>query len=234
MESKHSFTPLTILLCAALLSAFAQAGQVDLKDAENQYQKFIPNEVSANNLKVLKVQADGTRGYGFSIWKGQPTLSGTHAFKSNNDEFLQQAYCGADLIVRAKNVDSASMLTAGKKMVVTSSNFSVVDTIKGAASLNGSSLAVLRPGGSVTEDGERYNIVNGSLSAYIPGRQYLLLLSKSKAAGGSNLYGQSRNIEIRNDQVFHDDGNWLGVIPGTDYQQFKTQLAQLITAHPCQ
>jgi hypothetical protein len=225
------------LICIAL-TLEAHAGQLSQAQVEAVKSQYFPlNGAPSINLhNAPRAFSDGAKGF----TKYYVPENGWESFKpyaNKDDENLHEGYCSSSAVVSAKNISSRTYLSEAKDTLITVSDFTVTDVIKGdpqGFAQVGNTIKVSRIGGEIIDQGEKLRVTFAGRPDYIVGKKYLLFL-RGKPATDSMPFRADSFITVRivNNRVYPSDKTWLGFREGDTDNSIVSRIHQLSAKFQC-
>jgi hypothetical protein len=228
----------TFVLACLALSFGAQASQLTQAQVEavraQYFKQYVIPSVNVHNVKTSF--PDGTKGFtryhipemGWGPIKPYATLS---------DLGLHGQYCASDAVVLATHLSSTSYLSQAKDLLMTASDFAVIDVIKrdsqGIARV-GNTINVVRFGGEVTDQGEKLRVTVSERPDYAAGHEYLLFLKGRPSTSSMPFHGNEyATIEVLDHRIYPSEKHWGGLEPGDSYLDTVDRIDQLSATFKC-
>jgi hypothetical protein len=230
MTKLISITGLSLYCCCYALAQTDQHPDVDLKIAEQRYEKQNPDK---RNLHVAGEFSDRAKGVTVSTTGTGVALKGP-PFATKTDWATWFDSCASSTIVLAGNLDSKPILSDTKNLIYTVSHFAVLQPIKSDGPLEvNQTLVTYRLGGELKDAADMLRVETAA-PAYKVGNTYLLLLNREKAASLPQYAAlDETTVSVRDRRIYPSSGEWAGFLPGTAVADVIATLQRISKTKAC-
>lgn len=234
----------TIRMTITAIGLFVLAARVDSKGTELDASERRVMESDAAALMNPKIAEDpksrtsaGATGYAIHTIGGAPWYAVRQNGKlSASEANLRNVYCGADALLSATSLESASYLSNDESYIVTKTRLRIVDLIKGPPGARAAApVAIVMAGGTVQRGKAVLRIVNVENPGFAPGNQYLMAVKLAKAddRNGTSYTPVTKLIRVADGKIFPQDGEWFGFREGAPYDEVTGKIRHVVALSPC-